>query len=164
MAQVFGLQWRQSCAVVWAEGGETERWKNLVLLQEVNRQSWELLCLSHATGKVVNLKYGSHSNIEAISDSRLQCRRQQRGNEFDKQSTDQGATTHGIRCTKGLDLDIRLISCWYPWYPAVGFGRNMAIFSDFLKIFTTRPLSTDIWLIFGYIQQVFFIILLKSVR
>ena len=41
----------------------------------------------------------------------------------------QAVTTHDYRCTKGLD--IRLISSWYSWYSAIGFGRNMAPFSDF---------------------------------
>ena len=45
----------------------------------------------------------------------------------------QGVTTHYIRCTK--PLDIRRISGWYPWYPAVGFGPIMAVFSDFSRFF-----------------------------
>ena len=67
---------------------------------------------------------------------------------------DQRVTTH----------DIRLISGWFPLYPAVGFRRNIAVFSDFFKFFTLWPLSSDVWPIFRYIQQVFFNTLRKSVR
>jgi len=48
-----------------------------------------------------------------------------------------------IDCTK--DLDIRLISCWYPWYPAV--------FSDVSSFLLSDHQSTDIWLIFRYIPE-----------
>ena len=45
------------------------------------------------------------------------------------------------------------------WYPTVVFGRNMAVFSYFSR-FLLWLLSTDIWLIFMYIQQIFLNILL----
>jgi len=50
---------------------------------------------------------------------------------------------------------------WYPvykrsWYPAVGFGRNKAVLAIFPFFFTLWPLSTDIWLVFRYIQETFF--------
>jgi len=75
-----------------------------------------------------------------------------------------GVTTHDIRCTKGLD--IRLIPVWYPWYPGVGFGRNMAVSSNF-QVFhslTTVPWYVANKFIFRYIQLIFFKILPKSFR
>ena len=56
-----------------------------------------------------------------------------------------------------------LISGWHPWYPAVKFGSNMAVFSDF-SFFFFSLFDTDIWLIFRYIRKIFFHILLKSIR
>jgi len=57
----------------------------------------------------------------------------------------QEVTTHDNRCTKGLD--IQLISGEYPWYSAVGFGRNMAaVFGNFSR-FLLFDHRTDIWLI-----------------
>ena len=53
----------------------------------------------------------------------------------------QGVATHDIGCTKGVDIG--LICGWYPyWYPAVGFGRNIAVFSNF-QVFNT--LNTGHW-------------------
>ena len=76
-----------------------------------------------------------------------------------------GVTTHDIRWTKGPA--IRQISGWYPSYLAVGFGRNMSVFSGFQVFFYfffyPWPLSTDVWLIFRYIQHISFHILLNSV-
>jgi len=55
----------------------------------------------------------------------------------------QGVTSHDIRCTKGID--IRLMLDRYPWYPAVGFDRNMHVFSDFSSLYysLTSPLVSD---------------------
>jgi len=41
-----------------------------------------------------------------------------------------------------------LISGWYPWYPAVGFGRNMAVFSDFssFSLFDHCPRISSLYL------------------
>jgi len=54
------------------------------------------------------------------------------------------------------------ISGWYPRYPAVRSGRGC--FQRFFKFFTLWPLSNDVQLIMGYIQQILFNFLPKSVR
>ena len=56
-----------------------------------------------------------------------------------------------------------MISGWYPWHLAVGFGQDTPGFSNFSS-FLLWPFSTDIWLIFMYIQLIFFNILPKSLR
>jgi len=57
-----------------------------------------------------------------------------------------------------------LISGWYPvqypWYLAVGFGQNTAVFSDFSGFLLSGHYLL-VWLIFRYIQQMSFNILLK---
>jgi len=70
----------------------------------------------------------------------------------------QGMTTYDIRCTKGLD--IRLISL----ISGCRIRLKRGCFHRLFKIFTLWQLSTDISLIFRYIQQISFNILLKSVR
>jgi len=42
----------------------------------------------------------------------------------------------------------KTISGRYLWYTAVGFSRNLTVFSDFFIFFTLWPLSAGIWLIF----------------
>ena len=65
---------------------------------------------------------------------------------------------HDIRCTKGLDIRlISLISGWYPWYPAVGFGRNMAVFSD-LQVFYSGHCALISGLYLGISSWYFFLI------
>ena len=60
-------------------------------------------------------------------------------------------TTHDIRCKK--DLDIRLISrisgCW--------MKSKHGCLLRFFKFFTLWPMSSDIWLICRYIEQIFLI-------
>jgi len=63
-----------------------------------------------------------------------------------------------IRCTKRLD--IRLISSISGCCSRSKHDR----FQRFFKFLTLWSMSTDIWLIFRYIQQIFFNIMLKSVR
>ena len=67
----------------------------------------------------------------------------------------QGVTTYDIQCTTdGYPVDIdRLSSCW--------IQSKQDYFQRFFKFLT---LHTDIWLIYRYTQQIFFDILLKSVR
>jgi len=74
-------------------------------------------------------------------------------------SWSQGATILDIWCTKGLD--IWLISAWYPWFLAVGFDRNMAVFQRLFNFISLWRQSTDI----GLCKPArIFDILLKSVR
>jgi len=71
--------------------------------------------------------------------------------------TSQGVTTHNIGCTIGLDIRLLsgFISGFYPVsYPAVEFGQNMAVFSDFQVLLSLT--IVHIWLIFRYILQIFF--------
>jgi len=72
-------------------------------------------------------------------------------------------TTHDIRCT----VQKALISGWYPVIiPDIRLLDSVKtwLFLAILKFFTLWPLlSTDFWLIFWYIQQIYFNILLKSV-
>jgi len=56
-------------------------------------------------------------------------------------------------------LDIRLI---FVWYLAVGFGQN--VFSLIFHDFSLWPRFTDIWLVSRFNQQIFYSILLISIR
>ena len=70
-----------------------------------------------------------------------------------------GVTTHDVRCTRGFD--IRLKSGSYSWYPAVGYGRNMTVFSKFFHFFFwqlfTEVYSADISLYSAEICQKYLI-------